>query len=78
MIDRELQTYYEEGFDTFSSLGWAYFMEDLEELLKAVNDIDSVESPETLWFRKGQIDIIKLILERKTSFENAWADLNGA
>ena len=77
MQDKELQQYYEESFDTFSSKGWKYFIEDMETLLEALNDFDSVEDVETLYFRKGQLDIIKLIKNRMNDFENAWSDLNG-
>ena len=76
MTDKELQEYYEESFDTFSSKGWKYFIEDMEILLEALNDFETVENVETLWFRKGQLDIIKLIKSRMSDFENAWQDLN--
>lgn len=75
--DQELQQYYEESFDTFASRGWRYFIEDMETLLEALNDFDSVENVETLYFRKGQLDILKLIKNRMGDFENAWSELNG-
>ena len=76
MTDKELQEYYEESFDTFSSKGWQYFIEDMETLLEVLNDFETVDNVETLWFRKGQLDIIKLIKSRMRDFENAWQDLN--
>ena len=76
MTDKELQRYYEESFDTFASQGWKYFLEDMVTLLEALNDFDSVEDVETLYFRKGQLDIIKLIKSRVSDFENAWQELN--
>ena len=77
MKDKELQQYYEESFSTFSSKGWRFFIEDLTTLLEALNEFDSVENVETLYFRKGQLDIIKLIKNRANDFENAWQELNG-
>lgn len=77
-IDFELQKYYENQFDIFSHPGWKDLLEDLEELYKAVSDISTVENIETLYYRKGQMDILNLIFDRKKSCENAWADLNGA
>lgn len=74
--DRELQEYYEESFNTFSSRGWRFFIEDMEVLLEALNDFETVDNVETLWFRKGQLDIIKLIKSRMSDFENAWQELN--
>jgi len=76
MQDKELTEYYEESFDTFSSKGWRYFIEDLNTLLEALNDFETVDNVETLWFRKGQLDIIKLIKSRMSDFENAWQELN--
>ena len=75
-MDKELTRYYEESFDTFASQGWIYFLEDMETLQKAIDDLSSVENVETLWFRKGQLDILNLILERKKSFEAAWEEVN--
>lgn len=77
-MDKDLQQYYEESFDTFASRGWKYFIEDIETLLEALNDFESVEDVETLYFRKGQLDIIKLIKNRVNDFENAWSELNGS
>ena len=77
MQDKELNEYYEESFSTFATRGWKYFIEDMETLLEALNEFESVENVETLYFRKGQLDIIKLIKNRVNDFENAWQDLNG-
>jgi hypothetical protein len=77
MKDKELSEYYEESFNTFSTRGWKYFLEDMETLLEALNEFESVENIETLYFRKGQLDIIKLIKNRANDFDNAWQELNG-
>ena len=76
MDDKELQTYYEESFNTFTSLGWKFFTEDMENLNKVLDDLGSVDSIENLYYRKGQLDILKLVLSRKNDFENAWTELN--
>jgi hypothetical protein len=74
--DQELQHYYEESFDCFASRGWTFFIEDMENLVKAIDDLGSVDDIQNLYFRKGQLDILKLILNRKNDFENAWSELN--
>jgi hypothetical protein len=76
MQDIELQQYYEEQFNMFASKGWTDFSEDLQSLYDAVYDLNTVENLETLWFRKGQLDILNLILERKKTFETTWEELN--
>ena len=77
MQDKELQDFYEEQFTMFASKGWTDFVEDLQELYTAVDDLASVDNEQTLWFRKGQLDIIQLILDRRASCERVWTELNG-
>ena len=76
-IDQDLQQYYERQFDLFAHLGWKDLIEDLEELYSAVNDLATVENEATLYFRKGQMDVLNLIFDRKQACENAWKDING-
>ena len=78
MQDKELQTYYEEQFSMFSSIGWKDMIEDMQQLYEAVDDLTTVENEQTLWFRKGQLDILNLILDRAKTYEATWMDLNGA
>ena len=77
MQDKELQNFYEEQFNMFSSKGWTDFLEDLQELYTAVDDLASVENEQTLYFRKGQLDVIQLILDRRAACERVWTELNG-
>ena len=77
MQDKEIQDFYEEQFNMFSSKGWTDFLEDLQELYTAVDDLASVENEQTLWFRKGQLDVIQLILDRRAACERVWTELNG-
>lgn len=76
MQDKDLQRYYEEQFTMFSTVGWNDFCEDLQNLYDAVYDLNTVENLETLYFRKGQLDILNLILERKKTYETTWEELN--
>lgn len=76
MLDKDLQEYYEEQFGMFTSKGWKDFTEDMQNLYDAVYDLNTVENLETLFFRKGQLDILNLILERKKTYESTWEELN--
>lgn len=76
-IEQELQTYYESQFDLMAHPGWKDLIDDLQQLYEAVNDLNTVENTETLYFRKGQCDVLNLIFDRKQACENAWKDLNG-
>ena len=73
----ELQEYYEENFGTTSSKGWKFLIEDMENLMDNINDISSVSSTDDLFFRKGQLDILNLIVNRKKICEESYNNLVG-
>lgn len=77
MQDKELQQYYEEQFSMFATKGWRDFIEDQQTLYEAIDDLATIENEQTLWFRKGQLDILNLILDRAKTYEAAWMELNG-
>jgi len=72
---KELQEYYESSFEMFFSLGWRYFVEDMDALRESIDNLSAVKSTEELWFKKGQLDILELMLERKKAFETAYEDI---
>jgi hypothetical protein len=74
-MDQELQVYYEESFSTFATKGWGFLIEDFKKLREAVNDLSTVPDPNQLMFRKGQLDILDLILNRKAMCEKTWEEL---
>ena len=73
----DLQKYYEETFSTMSTEGWKYLIEDFEEIKASLNDISTVNDTQTLHYRKGQLDIIELVLGRKAVCEKVFEDLQG-
>ena len=74
-MDKELQTYYEETFNTMSTKGWGFLIEDFEEIKASLNDISTVNDTQTLYYRKGQLDILELVLGRKAVCEKVYEDL---
>jgi len=72
---QELQEYYESSFEMFFSIGWRYFIEDMDALRESIDNLSAVKGTEELWFKKGQLDILELILERKKAFETAYEDI---
>lgn len=72
----ELQEYYESSFDMFSTNGWKYLLEDFTKIKDSINDVTLTTDTQDLFFRKGQLDIIDLILKRKSMFEAAYEELN--
>lgn len=72
----ELQKYYEDRFSMMGHQGWKDLCDDIQEMLNATNDLSACKDAETLYYRKGEISIMKWILTlRETSFK-AYEDLN--
>ena len=76
-MDKELQTYYEETFSMMATQGWGFLMEDLEKLKQQVENIRTVEDAQTLHYRRGQLDILDLMLNRKKTCEEVYEQLQG-
>lgn len=70
-----LQKYYEEAFNMMSTQGWADLMEDFTKLKDSLNNLSLVTDTQDLFFRKGQIDILDLILKRKDTCEQVYEEL---
>ncbi len=70
-----LQKYYEESFNMMSTQGWADLLEDLNKLKDSLNNLSLVTDTQDLFFRKGQIDILDLILKRKDTCEQVYEEL---
>jgi len=71
----DLQKYYEETFNTMSTKGWDFLIEDFEEIKASLNDLSTVTDTQSLYFRKGQLDILELVLGRKAVCEKVYEDL---
>jgi len=70
-----LQKYYEESFNMMATQGWADLLEDLNKLKDSLNNLSLVTDTQDLFFRKGQIDILDLILKRKDTCEQVYQEL---
>ena len=76
-MDKNLQEYYEETFSMTATKGWQFLMEDLEKLRESINNLSLTTDTQDLFFRKGQIDILDLILNRKKTCEDVYKQLLG-
>lgn len=74
-MDIKLQKYYEDRFATMTTQGWTDFIEDVQALFDAYNQISTVESHEELHKRKGQLDILQWILTLKNVSEQTYEEL---
>lgn len=74
-MDKELQEYYENAFDMMASKGWKDLLEDFNKLKANINDVTLTTDTQDLFFRKGQLDILDLILKRKEACEKVYEEL---
>jgi len=74
-MDKELQVYYEEMFSMMATKGWRLLMEDFQALKASLNDLSTVADTQELFFRKGQLDILNLVLQRKEICEKTYEEL---
>ena len=74
-MDRELETYYTDQFNMMASKGWKDLLEDFSKLKANINDVTLTTDTQDLFFRKGQLDILDLILKRKEACEKVYEEL---
>jgi hypothetical protein len=72
----ELQKYYEDRFTMFSQQGWLDLMEDVDNMLDAMNNVSTIADEKSLQFRKGEISILTWLKTLKGVSERAYEDLN--
>lgn len=74
-MDKNLQDYYEEAFHMFSLQGWKDLVDDMKALQSEVTKIENIKDEKDLWFRRGQLDILDLIVNRKQMCEKVYEEL---
>ena len=75
-MEQNLQKYYESSFEMMASQGWKFLLEDFDRLKASINDVTLITDTQDLFFRKGQLDILDLILKRKEMCEKVWEELS--
>jgi hypothetical protein len=77
-VDKELQKYYDDRFSMMATQGWLDLMTDLKEMQKAVDNLISVPDEKTLFFRKGQLDIMLWVLTLRDTSAKAYEQLQNS
>lgn len=72
----ELKEYYENRFTTMTTKGWLDFIQDTQEIFDSYNKLSNISSPDELWFKKGQLDILQWVLSLKTASEQTYEELS--
>jgi hypothetical protein len=77
-MEPKLQKYYEDRFDLFAHQGWIDLIEDIDNMLDALNNVSTIADEKSLQFRKGEISILTWLKTLKKVSEDAYEDLNNA
>lgn len=75
MMNKELERYYEERFSMMATQGWKDLVEDVEQMLAATNNLDNIDSADKMFFRKGEVSIMKWLLGLNEMSEKAYEEL---
>lgn len=75
-MDKVLQKYYEDRFSMMTTEGWKDLVADAQVMLDTYNTLEAVSTEKDLWFKKGQLDILRWLVELKGVSERAWEELN--
>jgi hypothetical protein len=69
--NKELESYYGNFLDLFTTPGWKQLLEDLETTVTQLNDIRSIRDAQDLAYRQGQLESISIFLNFETSVRKA-------
>lgn len=72
----ELQKYYENRFSMMATDGWIDLIEDIDNMVNALNNISVVQDEKDLQFKKGELSILTWLKNLKEVSERAYEELN--
>ncbi len=72
----ELQKYYENRFSMMATDGWSDLIEDIDNMVNALNNISVVQDEKDLQFKKGELSILTWLKNLKEVSERAYEELN--
>ena len=75
MIDKKLQSYYEERFSMMATQGWQDLMEDAQNMFNSINHVLAIQDEKDLHLKRGQLDLLQWILSLKQASEQAYEQL---
>ena len=75
MVDKELQKYYEDRFNLFSTPGWQDLMDDAQKMFDALNQVLPIQNEADLHLKRGQLDILQWMLSLKGVSEQSYEQL---
>jgi len=76
IVDDQTKQFYRDRTDLVEQDGWRDLIEELSNLEKIYNNLDSVESERDLWFAKGQLSILRQVLSLEDTTRRAVEELD--
>ena len=71
-MDEALKRYYENRMSMMSEEAWTDLMEDVQNMFNATNDVSAIQDEKTLHFRRGELSIMRWLLNLKGMSETAY------
>jgi hypothetical protein len=75
-MNPELQKYYEDRFSMMATSGWNDLVDDIDEMVKALNNLSAVEDEKSLQFKKGELSILLWLKNLREVSSDAYEELN--
>jgi len=75
MLDKKLQSYYENRFSMMATEGWQDLMVDAQGIFDSLNHVMSIQNESDLMVKKGQLDLLNWLLNLKPASEQAYEQL---
>lgn len=72
----ELQKYYEDRFSMMATQGWLDLVDDIDEMIKALNNLSAIEDEKSLQFKKGELSILLWLKNLRQVSSDAYEELN--
>lgn len=80
-MDRELEAYFDNYIELFNTQGFKQLVDELKQNTAQLSDIQSVKDSEELFFRKGQVTALTMIINLESTIvaarEQAEAEAEG-
>lgn len=73
-MDKETEDYFNHLSDMFRSEGWKILTQELADDIDNLTHVESIKDEQELYFRKGQLLVIKNMLNLESTLEAARED----